>query len=494
LGKCFGKYDTPVREKAEPKTMEALKDILDVNLVKSDSEILSAHAVDDLTPKAVVLPESLEQVSEVVRMAQKENWALIPWGSGSKIGVGNPPSRLDMVVSTARLNKIIDMDTANLTVTAQAGVKFRDLQISLAGEENRCYLPYENPITVSDEPVCSEREHMGCFIPMMPPFSHSATLGGIVAANSSGPVRLLYGLPRDMILGVRYVAADGEIVGLGGKTVKNVSGYDLCKLMIGSRGSLGILGEMTLRLLPLPERFGTCLLGFSALDEASKFVDRIFETNLLPSAVELLNGRVSGLLVEQGAIEMDGGGYVVAVGMEGFGEAVERMGAEMKEMASASGAENHVYLPDDPHRIFWDAYSNLVAKLSAQYPDMVSMRLNYPISRSLDVIGTVDSVCEVQKLVHALQAHAGSGITIVHFLLEPGDEKVADRVVFFAEKLLEKCQSISGNLVVEKASAHMKERLPVWGAPPQDFVIMKRIKEEMDPYGLFCPGRFVGGI
>ena len=172
--------------------MEALKDILDVELVKSDPEILSAHAVDGLTAKAVVFPESLEQVSEVVKMAQKEKWALLPWGSGSKIGVGNPPSHLDLVISTTRLNKIIDMDTANLTVTAQVGVKFRDLQISLAGEENRCYLPYENPTTVSDEPVCSEREHMGCFIPMMPPFSHSATLGGIIAANSSGPVRLLY--------------------------------------------------------------------------------------------------------------------------------------------------------------------------------------------------------------------------------------------------------------------------------------------------------------
>jgi glycolate oxidase FAD binding subunit len=470
--------------------MEALKDILKVEWVKSDPETLSAHSVDDLTPKAVAFPESLEQVSQVVKMAQKEKWAVLPWGSGSKIGVGNPPSHIDLVISTNRLNKIIDMDTANLTVTAQAGVKFRDLQTSLAGEENRCYLPYESPTNVSDEPICSDRDHMGCFIPMMPPFSHSATLGGIIAANSSGPVRLLYGLPRDMVLGVRYVAANGEIVGVGGKTVKNVSGYDMCKLMIGSRGSLGILGEMTLRLLPLPERFGTCLSVFSGLDEASRFVDQIFETKLLPSAVELLNG----LLVDEVALEMDRGSYVVAVGLEGFGEAVERMGKEIEEMASASSAQNNVHLPDDPHRIFWDAYSNIVPKLSVQYPDMVSMKLNYPISRYLDVIQWVESLCEEQELAHALQVPTGSGITMVHFLLEPGDEKSADRVVSVAEKLLEKCQSISGNLVVEKASARMKERLPVWGVPPQGFVIMKRIKEQMDPFGLFSPGRFVGGI
>jgi FAD/FMN-containing dehydrogenase len=283
-------------------------------------------------------------------------------------------------------------------------------------------------------------------------------------------------------------------VGLGGKTVKNVSGYDMCKLMIGSRGSLGILGEMTLRLLPLPERFGTCLSGFSDLDEASRFVDRIFETKLLPSAVELMNGRGNGLLVEEGALEMDNHGYVVAVGLEGFEEAVERMGAEIAEMASASRSQNHAYLPDDSHRIFWDAYSNLVPKLSDQYPEMVSMKLNYPVSRYLDVIQSVESLCGEQRLAHALQAHAGSGMTMVHVLLEAGGEESAERVVSVAGELLEKCQSMSGNLVVEKASIPIKERLPVWGAPPQDFVVMKRIKEQMDPFGLFSPGRFVGGI
>lgn len=474
--------------------MEVLKDMLEADWIKSDPETLSAHTVDGLVPKAVVFPETLEQLSGLVKVAQKENWALLPWGSGSKMGVGYPPSRLNLVVSTTRLNKIIDMDTANLTVTAQAGVRFRDLQISLAGEENRCYLPYEDPTTVSDEPVCSDREHMGCFIPMMPPYSQSATLGGIIAANSSGPVRLLYGLPRDMVLGIRYVAPDGEIIGLGGKTVKNVSGYDMCKLMIGSRGSLGILGEMTLRLLPLPERLGTCLFSFSSLDEASGFVDQVFETSLLPSAVELLNWRSNGLLVEEGALKIDGKGYAVAVALEGFGEAVERMGTEIKEMASASGAENNVYLSDEPHRIFWDAYSNLVSRLSQGYPEMVSLRLNYPLSRYLDVSRLVESLCKEQALPHALQVHAGSGITMIHLLLEPGDAKSGDRAVSVAKRLLEECESMGGNLVVERASAQIKGQLPIWGAPPQDLALMKRIKEQMDPFGLFSPGRFVGGI
>jgi glycolate oxidase FAD binding subunit len=207
-----------------------------------------------------------------------------------------------------------------------------------------------------------------------------------------------------------------------------------------------------------------------------------------------MNGRGNGLLVDEGALPLEHRGYVVAVGLEGFEEAVERMGKEMEEMASKSGAQNIAHLADDAHRVFWDAYSNLIPKLSAQYEEMVSMKLNYPISKYLEVIQCVEAPCREQELAHVLQTHTGSGVTMVHFPLEPEDEKGSDGIVSVAEKLLEQCQSICGNLVVEKASARMKGRLPVWGTFPQDFAIMKRIKEQMDPSGLFSPGRFVGGI
>jgi len=480
--------------KANLDRLEPVKRILGSEFVKVDPATLFAHVVDGVKPWAVVFPESLEQVSDVVRLAQEERWALLPWGSGSKIGMGNPPSRLDLVISTARYNKIIDMDTANLTVTAQAGVRFKALQSTLGGEENRCYLPYETPTMVSDELVCSAREHMGCFIPMMPPYTDTATLGGMIAANSSGPTRLLYGLPRDMVLGVRYVAPDGEIIGLGGKTVKNVSGYDMCKLMIGSRGSLGVLGEMTLRLLPLPERLGTCISKFSGLSEASNFVDRILESPLLPSGIELMRWRTSGRMTLEIAPEMDGKGYTVAVALEGFEEAVGRMASEIRDMASASGAKGNAYLQDDGHRIFWDVHCNLVPKLSAQYDQMVTIRLNYPISRYLAVIQLAESLSSASDLEYVLQAHAGSGITLIHFLLGPEHVETEGQIVTLVEKLLDYCQGIGGNLVVERARAELKRRLPVWGAPRGDLQIMKRIKEQMDPYGIFCPGRFVGGI
>jgi FAD/FMN-containing dehydrogenase len=253
----------------DEKRLEALRDVLGSEYVKSDPETLSGFEVDGMRPRFVAFPSDVEQILNVVKIAQREKMSVLPWGSGSKVSTGQIPSALDLILCTRRLDRVIDMDTANLTVTAQAGVRLRDIQADLANEENRCYLPYEDATTLSDEAVCSDRENVGCFIPLTPPGIESATIGGIIASNSSGPTRLLYGMPRDLVLGIRYVSPDGEIVGMGGKTVKNVSGYDVNKLMIGARGSLGILCEMTLRLLPLPECVKTFIASFSSLSKAA---------------------------------------------------------------------------------------------------------------------------------------------------------------------------------------------------------------------------------
>jgi FAD/FMN-containing dehydrogenase len=451
-------------------SLEALRAIVGPEFVKDDPDILSACAVDGLKPRAVLYPGSTEEVAGVVRLAHGENLSLLARGSGSKMAVGNVPERLDLIVATERLNRVVDLDTANLTVTVEAGVPFREIQSALAGEENR-----------------------GCFVPMMPPYRQTATLGGIVAANSSGPTRLLYGLPRDMVLGVRYVTPAGEIVGMGGKTVKNVSGYDVSKLMIGSYGSLGILCEMTLRLLPLPESVGTGLFPFADLEDASRFVDRIFETALLPAAVELLNKGAYDRLVPQGAPGLEKEGYGVAVALEGVDEAVGRMAAEFREMGSAAGARGYHYLEREGHDRFWEETSNLGERLSARFPGLVSVRVMFPISGYRDIIGLAGSLVPEGGPDCAIFSHAGSGVVVIHLLLPQGDDD-SDMVINLVEGILGHCREVGGNLVVERAVPALKGSLPLWGLPPDDLVVMKRLKEQMDPLGLLSPGRFVGGI
>ena len=321
-----------------------LREMLGQKSVAVEPDRLSRFKVDHLTPQAVVFPKNTQQISDVVRLAHAHNLGVVPWGSGTKMIMGNPPKRLDLVLSTSRMNHIIDVDTANLTITVEAGVKFRDIQARLATQEDRCYLPLEDLATEADEVICSDRSHSGSFLPMDPPQADKATIGGIIATNAAGPRRLLYRLPRDLILGVRMVAPTGDMVGSGGKTVKNVSGYDVSKLAVGSLGSLGIICEITFKLLPLPEKMETLLFSFKSFDAASAFADQIFETSLLPAAVEVLTDHACSQVAMEGIPDFSAAPCGVAVALEGFVPAVARMSDELTTMAKSLGtiADTHL--------------------------------------------------------------------------------------------------------------------------------------------------------
>ena len=202
------------------KHLDTLSEIVGLDSIITETETLSAYSVDTVIPKGVVFPNDIEQVSEIVRLAGKENLSIIPWGGGSKMSMGNPPKRLDIIVNTSKLNRITDIDAANLTVTLQAGVPFQNAQILLSSHENRCYLPVDTSGSESADIICSYRENMGCFLPFDPPYMDRTTIGGILAGNAGGPRRLLYGLPRDLALGIRFVAPNGKIIGAGGENGK----------------------------------------------------------------------------------------------------------------------------------------------------------------------------------------------------------------------------------------------------------------------------------
>jgi FAD/FMN-containing dehydrogenase len=467
------------------------EEIIGPKHVVADESQLRAHAVNGLTPWAVLFPGSPEEVSQCVHLAFTEQLAMVPWGGGSKISIGNPPVRLDVVLGTRRMDRIIDMDTANLTVTAQAGVRWRDLKMSLAEEENRCYLPLADFSTRPDQEVCSDRKHSGCFVPIVPPHDNRATLGGIIAANSIGPTALRYGLPRDVVLGIRFVGWEGHTIGVGGKTVKNVSGYDISKLMIGSLGTLGVICEMTLKLLPLPERSVTFLLSSSSSDSASDLTDQILGSRLLPAAVELLNPVTSHNLPVP---PFPGGGYTVAVLLEGFEEAVQRMLLEVTRMGQETGAEETHLLQDESHRTFWHAHSNITETLGKDYPYVVTLRLNYPVGQHREAIRLVESLAAEHGIPHALSVHGGSGIARVHLLPPPNEGRLSDPTSMLTHNLIHRFTALGGNLVVEGAAPELIPLLPMWGAIRSDAFLMKRIKKEMDPGGIFSPGRFLGGI
>jgi FAD/FMN-containing dehydrogenase len=184
----------------------------------------------------------------------------------------------------------------------------------------------------------------------------------------------------------------------------------------------------------------------------------------------------------------------VAVALEGVAEAVERMTDEIKEIGSRNGARSWVSYEEDADRILWKNYSNLPATLLSDYPNLVSLKLNYPISKYSDVINKTKAFLSEKQLKYILLSHAGSGVSLIHLLVSEIDGDADTRLIGVIERLLESCRIIGGNLVVQRARPPLKQRLPVWGLPGDEVELMKRIKKQMDPSGLFSPGRFVGGI
>ena len=436
--------------------LEELAKIAGQDRFKTDPGVTAQYAVDGVIPKAVAFPRDTRMVAALVQCACRGNLAMVPWGSGTKMAMGNPPRRLDLVVCTARMNHMLDVDTANLTITVEAGVKFRDVQARLATEEDRCYLPLEDLKTEAGEFVCSDRSHSGCFLPLDPPFSEKATIGGIVAANTTGPRRLLYGLPRDLVLGVRFVTPKGDIVGAGGKTVKNVSGYDVSKLMIGSLGSLGILCEMTLRLLPLPEKMETLLFSFDSFSDAGAFAGAVLGTKLLPAAVEVANKAAVENMDIRGALDLSPGSYVVMVALEAFDEAVGRMRKELLAMASHFNAKGHALVQEEKHRLFWLTVGELQGTALQRFPRLVALQLNYPLSAWKTIFEFSDKTLSQARLDHTMLCHAGNGLIVINLLPDPkgADDKALVEAV---RALLAECRSAGGNLVVQRAPADLEK-------------------------------------
>ena len=476
------------------KKLKELAETIGQEMIKTEPGVVAEYAVDNMTPEAVIFPRNTKQVSETVKYANREHLAIVPRGSGSKMTMGNPPKCLDLVVCTSSMDHMLDVDTANLTITVEAGVKFRDIQARLATQEDRCYLPLKDLVTEADEFICSDRSSSGCFLPIDPPYGNSATIGGIMAANSTGPRRLLYNLPRDVLLGVRFVAPNGHIVGAGGKTAKNVSGYDISKLMTGSVGTLGILCEMTFKLLPLPERMETLLLSFGSFADACSFVDAVFETKLLPAAVEIMNGSAFKTLEFKGAPGFDSAPYVAAVAFEAFEEAVARMGREILDTAVSLGAKGTAAIQEDEHRLFWLSVSDLQPSLAGRFPGLITAQLNYPISEWKEIVEFTERTLSENDIEHTILAHAGSGVCSINLLWDQGGNGSMEKVLQAMGALLARCREAGGNLVVQRAPFDLKQNLKMWGEPGPDFLVMKRVKEQLDPSGLMSPGRFVGDL
>lgn len=408
--------------------------------------------LDGRAPEAAARPRSDAEVQMILALAHEHGLAVAPIGGGTMLGLGMPPERYDLALDLATMDGVVDYEPDDFTITVEAGMPLAALQRRLA-------------------------EH-GQFVPLDQAQFERATVGGIAAVGRGGLRRRAFGYPRDWVIGMRMVRADGTPIKGGGRVVKNVSGYDLPKLFCGSLGTLGVIVEVTFKLRPLPTNDQMAILAtddFAAALEAGRAAMRA-EPSL--QAAVALSPDAAGELVG----DLAGGGAAIALRMSGLEQAVVESLTRATDAARAAGATGGA-TTDQGVIETWQAIFDLELATPA---DQLRLRLGVPPASLAEAVGQLRaSVPGAARWIAA----ADSGLLFVDAPCADLDE--ASRGIEAARAAL---APLGGNLTVEQAPPELKQRVDVWGPAGEGARLMHRVKQEFDPQRTLNPGRFVDGI
>jgi len=425
------------------------------------SERLSEYAVDGLTPEIAVSPSTAEEVAAVLAAAAQHEAAVIPWGGGTGMATGNPPKRYDIALDVTRLNQVVAHEPADLTVVVQGGVRLQELQDYLAAS--------------------------GQYLPLDPPLPQSATIGGILAANAGGPWRHAYGWPRDWALGLKVALADGSVTKAGGRVVKNVAGYDMTKLYLGSFGTLGVIVEAAFKVTPLPEASATGVAFFKSAGTAAEAGLAIDRRNLSLRSLTVV-GPGGDDLFAAGGVERPPSAWALLVAAAGVAAAVERSLGEAEAVCKGQDGVAWQRLPDDSGAALLEGVRRLL--LPPNEDDRLLARAGLLPSQVAAFLESLESLAREHGL--AVQAASHPALGTVYGVWRGAEVDIRERGAGLVAALRSLAGRQGGAVVVEGCPAELKRQIDVWGEPQGGFSLMRRIKEQMDPRGTLSPGRFAG--
>lgn len=398
-------------------------------------------------------PHTLDDLAQAVREAAECGRSVVPWGTGTRQHIGATPEPDSLIVRTTALNRIVEHIPSDMTVTVEAGIALGTLQAALA-------------------------QH-GQWLPWDPPHAEHATVGGLLATAANGSLRLGYGAPRDWTLGMRVVLGDGRIVKSGGKVVKNVAGYDMYKLHIGALGTLGVIGEVTFKVFPLPEHSRTLAFVHPHRAHILEAIEQLRSPPLAPVSQLWLTGASS--LFDPALVAHND---VIAVRFAGVRAAVERQADDaLRGMAAL----------DMPLLPWTEAQSDRFRHNAANFaaPRRESLLLRGAVApAALGAI--VDALCRhapVGEMPPALVAYAGVGVAFAHWPLSRSISVAA--TVQALANLRAAIAPLGGYVVVEAAPDSARDTLDLWGAPPDSLPLMRALKQQYDPQGILNRGRFL---
>lgn len=397
-----------------------------------------SDAVDEVVPTHIAAPESVEQVSALMTIASSNGLHVVPRGGGTGLGLGNRPREVDLMIDLSRMNRLIEHSAGDLVAAMDAGARLADVQPQLAAAGQLLALDG---------------------------YADGTTIGGVIATNTSGPRRFRYGTVRDLLIGVTIVLPDGTIAKAGGKVVKNVAGYDLCKLMTGSLGTLAIIVKAIFRLHPRPTARRLVIAEVDSPEALLSVVQRTVHSPLVPTAIQLAwpsggQGRV-GILLE--SIEPS----VVAQ--------AETAASTLGVIASTETfADGQV---DDA----WTAFEE------GQSAESVEVKVTCLPTALGETVAAVRRAADAHGGDYRLSGEVGTGIIRLH-LTDPDSDRLATLVQTL------RATDSPGNVTVPRAPTAVKHDLDVWGPVGDTEDLMRRIKHRFDPDSILNPGRFVGGI
>jgi len=408
------------------------------------------YTASGAVPGCVIEPHSVDELANAVRAAREGGLALIPAGNGTHLDIGWPPRRYDAALSTRRLDRIVAHDAADMTVTAEAGVTLGELARVLAAA--------------------------GQWLPLDPARSEEMTIGGLIAADRSGPLRFGFGKVRDWLIGITVVTADGERIRGGGRVVKNVAGYDLPKLFAGSFGTLGAIVEASFKVRPLPESEALFIWPARTLAQGLDAALRTLTSSILPVLMEAVNDAAAE------ALGLDASTSLV-IGCAGAAPHLDEQERRLREL---SGGEAY-RVRDERTRALRRALSGfsqpendegVVARISARPTELATC------------LPAVERAAAERGMVCEIAAHAGSGVAWCQLLGAPNERLLAEMCGWLRTTARER----GVWLVFESLPPGLRAAVDPWGFDEPALRLMRGIKQALDPSSVFSPGRFVGGI
>lgn len=404
---------------------------------------------------ASVLPGSVAEVQEIIRCCAGHHLSIIAEGGATMMGRASCPASFDVAVSMKRLSRVTDYQPENLVFASEAGLTGAAAAEALAGNRQ--------------------------LVTLDPPRFADATMGGITASRASGPARLQYGTPRDLVIGLTVVDAAGDIVRTGGKVVKSVSGYDLCKLYTGSLGTLGLIVETVYRLSPMPETSRAVVVGADSWEQADALTARVLDSVLQPRCLEVMNAPAAVRLCQGQGRQFP---VTILIGFDGSHEQVDYQCRAVTAMAESCNARDAAETD-----LAWNESMHArLANLDAAGPGDSLFVVRCLSSDIPIILARVDEAFRGSTVSPLVMASAGNGI--VRIRCEGCDSALSRAAMTSLRQLSDESRSVTVHWFPADGASHQD----TWGANVPGLPVMRAIKAKLDPSGVFAAGRFAGGL